>query len=116
MGRRNQTDLAVDVVLAVLISPSDSVFTSLISRAEKGDIEIHLTDSSLYCALYSVRENDSVNLSRLAELMRYAFVDRSRLPGDRPNKAPALEAIAHWREVALGNDPLVTIITSPLPQ
>jgi hypothetical protein len=109
----NRTDLAVDIVLAALITSADREVTSLITRAECGDIEIHLKDSTLFYALYSVREGDGVNLPQFARLLRCAFIEATRLPGDRGHEIPSPGMIANWRKSALGDDPISTIITSP---
>jgi hypothetical protein len=97
--------LAIDVVLAALIGPPDSVADLIIARAEAGEWQPVVLDLALFCAMSSVRAGDRVDHARFARLLRYAQLAPSlgrEADGvfARPNEAE----IEHWRAVALGQD------------
>ncbi|SRR5258708_23644009 len=97
--------LAVDVILQALIGRTASKVETLILEAGRGEVQIQIMDSALYCALYSVRSGDTVNIRRLAELLQYAQLisDSPEYlgPEDREMWIPSKAEIENWRKVAL---------------
>jgi len=97
--------LAVDVILQALIGRSTSKVDALIMEARNGEAQLQILDSALYCALYSVRGEDTVNLRRLAELLQYTQLisDSPEYlgPQERESWIPSQGEVENWRKVAL---------------
>ncbi|MCA9713551.1 MAG: hypothetical protein H6713_12855 [Myxococcales bacterium] len=95
--------LAIDLVLGALIGPPGHPIETILARAEAGEWTPVLLDLALYCAMASVRPEDTVDHARFARLLRYAqpAASRSREPGGAFTP-PTLEEIEHWRAVVLG--------------
>jgi hypothetical protein len=100
--------LAVDVILQAIIGRNTSKIDDLILEARNGDAQLQILDSALYCALYSVKGEDKVNVRRLAELLQYAQLisDSPEYlgPEERESWIPSQEEIDNWRKVALGEN------------
>jgi hypothetical protein len=95
--------LAVDAILAVIIGNEPERIDQLIEEARRGDIELLILQEALYWALYSVREDDPVDMVRLAELVRCARIQNLDEPdsSQRRNRKPSQEEVNHWRAIAL---------------
>ena len=97
--------LAIDVVLAALIGPPESVADLIIARAEAGEWQPVVLDLALFCAMSSVRAGDRVDYERFARLLRYAQLAPSLGREADGTFAPPSDAeIEHWRAVALGRE------------
>jgi hypothetical protein len=96
-SQSESVDLAVDVVLHIMIGPTN------------GEIEIYINDVTLFLALYSVRDTDNANFSELAKLLRFAFIRNRRSSSDPGHNIPSPEQVERWRKVALGKGPMMTI-------
>lgn len=94
------TYLHIDVVLAALIGPENPTVERFISAAERGEQELAILELSLYCALCSLRSDDRLNLPFFTRLLRFSKI----VPSPKPFDPPTEEEIAHWREVALGQN------------
>jgi hypothetical protein len=108
-SQSESVDLAVDVVLHIMIGPTNSCLSSLLSRAKNGEIEIYINDVTLFLALYSVRDTDNATFSELAKLLRFAFIRNRRSSSDPGHNIPNPEQVERWRKVALGKGPMMTI-------
>lgn len=97
--------LAIDLVLGALIGPPNAPVESTLLQAERGEVNLILLDTALYCAICSVHEGDNVNFTRFGRLLRHALIQSSRLPGDPGLRTPTTDEIMHWREVALSARP-----------
>ena len=96
--------LAIDVVLAALIGPPESVADLIIARAEAGEWQPIVLDLALFCAMASVRPGDRVDHARFARLLRYAQLAPSLgREADGVFAPPSEVEIDHWRAVALGH-------------
>ena len=99
--------LAIDVILEALIARKARKVDSLILEARNGNVQLQILDSALYCALYSVRNEDEVNVRRLADLLQYAQLipDAPEYlgPQDRVSWTPSQDEVDNWRKVALGD-------------
>ena len=99
--------LAVDMILTVIIGNPKTI-ENLLSQARAGDAYFVVLDSALYCALYSVEEHDSKNLSLLAEVLKYSQLqsDAPEYLGatERSSWTPSRNKVRHWRAVALDVD------------
>lgn len=75
--------LAIDVVLGALIGPPGCAAESVIARGESGEWIPVLLDLALFCAMSSVRPEDTVDHARFAPLLRHAAfaASGSREPG-----------------------------------
>ncbi len=97
--------LAVDVVLAAIIGAKNNYVDAVIERARSGELHFILEDKTLFFALFSVKESDSVDLKRLAELLRYSQIQTAEPqylgPRERKSWSPPETEIQNWREVAL---------------
>ena len=101
----DQVMLAIDIVLAALIGPAGCSADNVIARAEAGEWEPVLLDLALFCAMSSVRPDDRVDHARFARLLRHArFAASGGREADGAFAPPSIEAIEHWRDVALGRD------------
>jgi hypothetical protein len=98
--------LAIDAILEALIGPGQSSMDRLIEQAKNGETELVVQDFALYCALRSVHTGDAVNITRLAELLKYARIEISPYlgPEERNNWEPNQEEIENWRRVILQKD------------
>ena len=95
--------LAIDVVLGALIGPPGTAAEMVIARAEAGEWQPVVLDLALFCAMSSVRPEDTVDHARFARLLRHAQLAPSLGRNDDGSFAPpSLEEIEHWRDVALG--------------
>ena len=92
--------LAVDAILAVIIGNEPERIDQLLEEARRGDIELLILQEALYWALYSVRENDPVDMARLAELVRCARIQSLEEPL-RGKRKPSQKEVDHWRAIAL---------------
>jgi hypothetical protein len=92
--------MAVDMVLSALIGPSNSAVENVIGMASRGEIDVVIQDRALYWALCCVREGDTPNFQRFAELVRIAVLEKSVRDSEGLPR-PADGAISHWRDVAL---------------
>ncbi len=97
--------LSVDVLLQSIIGASDYA-EQLIAEARTGKVYFVVQEFALYCALYSVREDDSKTMRYLAELLKYSQIEQD-MPAyigveARSSWAPTSDEIEHWRAVALG--------------
>lgn len=100
--------LAVDVILEGIIGRTTGKVDALIFEARNGDVQLQILDFALYCALYSVRTEDTVNVRKLAELLQYAQLipDSPEYlgPQERESWTPSQTEIDNWRKVALGGN------------
>ncbi len=97
--------LAIDVVLGALIGPPGTAAEMVIARAESGEWTPVLLDLALFCAMSSVRPEDTVDHARFARLLRHVqFAASSSRDEGAPFSPPSSEEIEHWRDVALGRD------------
>jgi hypothetical protein len=97
--------LAIDAVLAALIGSTPNSMDVLIRKAAKGEITLIVEQLALYCALSSVREEDSLNIKRFADLLKYARIQQD-VPEDlgsmdRESWTPSDAEIENWRRCAL---------------
>ena len=95
--------LATDVLLGALIGPPGCLAENVIQRVESGEWTPVVPDLALFCAVASVRVEDTVDHARFARLMRHAEFTTviNRRPG-MPHDPPSESEIEHWRNVALG--------------
>ena len=95
--------LAVDAILEVIIGNKPERIDHLLEEARRGHIELLILQEALYWALYSVRENDPVDIPRLAELLRYARIQSLEEPdsSERGTRKPSQMEVDHWRAIAL---------------
>jgi hypothetical protein len=91
--------LAIDVILEALIGPNPSPIERLLAQAKAGQVELVVLHHALYCALRSVGEQDTLNIARLAELVKYARIEPT--PHLKPEEGgvlePTQEEIENWR-------------------
>jgi hypothetical protein len=97
--------LATDTVLKAIIRPTADSVDHLIAEAQKGETRLSVLHSSLYCALYSARETDSLNIPRLAQLLKYVEIVQDAPeylgPEERDSWVPSSEEVSNWRKCAL---------------
>ena len=96
--------LAVDVLLAALIGPSPNFVDALINQARNGDANFLVGHHALFCALYSVKESDFINVRRLAELVKYSQIqpEEPEYLGsqERERWIPSEAEMTNWRGIA----------------
>jgi hypothetical protein len=97
--------LAIDIVLGALIGPPGCPAEKVIARAESGEWIPVLLDLALYCAMASVRPEDTVDHARFARLLRHAKLTATgtRAEGTAFDP-PSAGEIEHWRDVVFGRD------------
>ncbi len=98
-----QVMLAVDTILAAIIGNQPERIDQLLEASRRGEIELIILREALYWALYSVRENDPVDMARLAELVRYARIQNFPDPDSSESLKPSQQEVDHWRAIALQN-------------
>lgn len=102
--------LANDIVLSMLIGPTDGPADALLARVEAGEFTPVVLDASLYWAMSAIEPTDEIQAGRMARLLRYArILPLERDSDERGHPAPSADEIAHWREVVFQGHPVVEI-------
>lgn len=100
--------LATDVVLRAIIARNDVSVGKLIEQARSGDILQIIPQTVLYCAVQSVKENDTINFNRLAQLIKYSYILQDAPeylgPAERDAWEPTSKQVEHWRSMVVEND------------
>lgn len=97
------TVLGIDMVLMALIGPPGAPVERFIDMAAKGEMTPVILDLALHSAMSSIQPGDKVDHARFARLLQCAELRASMSrPEGGAFEPPAPEAIAHWRDVALG--------------
>lgn len=96
--------LGIDVVLEAIIGNANGLSNKLIEQARKGQIQINILHSALYCAFYSVDSDDTADFRQIAELLKYAQIipdaETYLGPQDRELWTPSKEEVDNWRKCA----------------
>lgn len=99
----NAVVFANDVVLSALIGPPGAPVEGFLERAARGEVTPVVIDASLYWTWCAVQPEDTIDLARFGNLLRYAriipttYADEARTGhGWTP---PTEHEKAHWRDV-----------------